>query len=229
MKWLLRIGLSAHIILFSGFISSIYGQNSGPDITSRLGISGGLGVSYHTAQDIVNRINGSGIAGKRVDDFKSAVEFFGAVSIPLTSEWIIKPEYAYMIASHSLPSAVGIANAEFSYVVHMPSMIVQYVLFTAPTYCVKAGAGFGYHLCTYNEKYSSVDRSFSASGAGSLLEFEASNALGDDLAVYLGVQARWDFIGDLKDNAGNAPLGNLGPTSLNFFGIGARLGATYYF
>lgn len=61
--------------------------------SDRIGISAGLGVNYHDAKDIVDRINGNSVTTQRVADFKSGVEFFGAVSIPLSPDWVVKLEY----------------------------------------------------------------------------------------------------------------------------------------
>jgi hypothetical protein len=208
--------------------SGMFGQNSNSDDfhSTRIGISAGMGVNYHTAQDIVNRINGSGIINQRVGDFKSAVEFFGAVSVPVSRDWVVKGEYVYMLASHSLASRVYVGAAEFSYNIHMPTVIGQYILFEAPTYNLKAGAGLGYHFGMYEEKFFNVR--YSSKGIGSLIELEGNNALGESLFAYLGVQARWDFVGNLQDANGKSPS-NAYTTSMNFFSVGARLGMTYYF
>lgn len=111
--------------------------------STRVGISAGMGVSYHTAHDIVDRINGSGITTQRVGDFKSGVDFFGAVSVPVSRDWVVKGEYVYLLASHSLASSISLTNAEFSYSIHMPTIVGQYILFEAPTYNLKVGAGIG--------------------------------------------------------------------------------------
>ena len=187
-----------------------------------------MGVNYHDAPDIVNRINGSGVINQRVGDFKSGVEFFGSISLHLARAWVVKGEYEYLLSSYSLPSSFGYGTAEFSYVVHMPTVIVQYILYEAPTYNLKAGAGIGYHFGTYTEKYSNVDASFSGKGIGSLLELEGNTALGDHLCAYLGIQSRWDLIGELKDELGKPPS-NSTRTTFHFFSVSARLGMSYYF
>jgi hypothetical protein len=217
------------VLLVPALVSSARPQSSADEDfhSIRVGVTVGMGVNYHTAQDIVNRINGSGVVTQRVSDFKSGVDFFGSVSVPLSRDWVVKGEYVYMLSSYSLPSSVSVRNAEFSYNIHMPTLVGQYILFEAPTYNLKAGVGLGYHFATYSEKYSSVDASFTGGGIGSLLELEGNTALGEDLFANLGVQARWDFIGALKDGSGNSPLPSV-RTTLHFFSIGARLGMTYH-
>lgn len=190
-------------------------------------ISAGMGVNYHNATDIVDRINGSPSVSQRVDGFKSGVEFFGAVSVPLNHDWVAKAEYVYLLSSYSVPSSQFLSGVEFSYVVHMPSIVAQYVLYAERTYNFRAGVGFGYHFGVYEERLFGLTR-YTAQGVGSLLELEGNTALGDDLFAHFGVQARWEFIGDLKDERGRSPLGNLGQTSMHFFSLGARLGMSYY-
>lgn len=196
-------------------------------VPSRIGVSAGMGVNYHEARDIVDRINGSGITTQRVDDFTSAIEFFGAVSVPLSEDWVAKGEYVYMLASHSPGSVFGTATSEFTYIVHMPTLVAQYVLVGEPSYNFKAGLGVGFHFATYEEKFFAAR--YTGNGIGTLLELEGNTALGEDLYAHLGVQSRWDFIGTLKDSRGRSPFGNSVATALHFFSVGARLGMTYYF
>lgn len=108
----------------------------------------------------------------------------------------------------------------------MPTLIGQYILYESGTYNFKLGAGVGYHIGSYSEKYSTVDATFNGRGIGSILELEANTALGEHLYAHLGAQLRWDFIGELTNTAGK-PLNSF-PTTLNFFSVGARLGMSYY-
>lgn len=218
------------VLLSTGFAVSVIAQVESPENfpSTRIGISAGMGVNYHDAQDIVSRINGSDIVTQRVGDFKSGVDFFGAISVPVSQDWVMKAEYVYLLASYTLNSNVGNGVAEFSYNVNMPTIIGQYILFESSTYNLKAGAGIGFHFGTYSEKYSNVDVSFTGNGIGTLLELEGNTALDENLFAHLGVQMRWDFVGVLRNSAGNPPLGSLQSPSLHFFGIGARLGMTYY-
>ena len=216
--------LSIVSLLFMSCVFSLHAQS--PSFHShRIGISAGLGVNYHNAKDIVDRINGNSVTTQRISSFKSGAEFFGAVSFPILPDWAVKIEYSYLLASYSQPTNFG--NAEFSYHVHMPSVIAQYILYEAETYNLKLGAGAGYHLGSYSEKYSSVDATFTGNGIGTVLELEANTALGEHLFAHLGTQLRWDFIGELT-NASGKPAGNV-LTTLNFFSAGARLGMSYYF
>ena len=214
--------LAMSVLVSHAFAQSIRDENSH---STRIGIAAGLGVNYHTAKDLVDRINGSGVVSQRVADFKSGVEFFGAVTVPVSSNWVLKGEYSYLLASYSQATSFG--NSDFTYIIHMPTLIGQYILGEESTYNFKAGVGVGYHFGVYEE--SILNDRFTGSGIGTLVELEANTALGEALYAYLGVQMRWDFIGNLKNERGVSPLGNTAATTLHFFGVGARLGITHYF
>ncbi len=218
----LRLSLVALAVLIPGAGSL---AQTDPEVRHRISISAGMGANFHNAQDIVNLINSNSLITRRVDDFQSGVEFFGTVGVPLSPDWEVKVEYVYLIASYSEGTPFG--NAEFSYSLHMPTLIGQYVLHTEQTYNFKAGVGFGYHFGAYTQKYSLVDGTYKGSGVGALIELEGNTALGEDVFAHLGTQIRWDFVGDLKNAAGESPGGTFA-TSLHFFSVGARLGVTVY-
>lgn len=219
-----RLTLCVPVVLL--VLASTRGQTIQNDVAPRMSVSAGMGVNYHNAQDIVNRINGSGVLSRRIDDFKSGVEFFGTFGLPLSTDWQVKFEYVYLIASYSERTSFG-GTADFTYSLHMPTVIGQYVLYAEQTYNFKAGAGFGYHFGRYTERYALVEGDFTGKGIGALLELEGNTALSDNVFAHLGTQLRWDFVGDLKNASGNPPSGTPS-TSLHFFSVGARLGVTVY-
>lgn len=192
----------------------------------RIGVSGGLGVSYVNAVDISDRINLKPGILERASSFISAVEFYGAVSVPASPDWVLKLEYAYLLSSYNVASIYP--NAEFSVVAHLPTFIVQYVLLDHGVYNVKGGAGVGYHHGSYRERYSTADGNYTGSGVGVKLDLEANTAFGEDFYGYIGADLRLDFIGTLSDDG--SPGANIGtlPT-LHFFSLGAKFGFTYYF
>ena len=193
----------------------------------RFGVSGGMGVDYVNAQDVVDYINGVVGAGGRVPDFKAGVEFFAAATVPISEEWGLKIEYAYFLMSFNAPGALDVM--EFTCVAHMPTLIGQYVLADEGVYNLKAGLGVGYHFGSLSEKSSLVNDTRSGTGIGTILDLEANTAFSDDFFGYFGADLRWEFIGEL--NGARTPVaGSLFPTpSLHFFSVGARFGFTYYF
>ncbi|MDH4070166.1 MAG: hypothetical protein OEV30_07055 [Ignavibacteria bacterium] len=215
--------LQACILFTAGAAAQTQGKGSEPN--RRIGISGGMGVSYFNATDIVDRVNGTGITTERADDFVAAAEFFGAVTYPLSADWALKLEYAYLITSYNVQTIFP--GSEFSVTVHMPMLIAHYILVDKGVYNVKAGAGLGYHYGSYVERYGTAGATFTGSGVGAKLDLEANTAFGESFYAYIGGDLRFDFIGSLKpeDNA-NAGVG-ITP-GLGFFSIGAKLGFTFY-
>ena len=198
-----------------------------PTTAIRIGIGGGLGVAAINATDVVNVVNSTPGALERASAFKAAAEFFGYVSVPVDSSWLIKADYGYTLASYNI--ATQYETAEHTLSAHLPSVIVQYVLHDGGLYCLKAGLGGGYHWGSLHMKYSTLNREYAASGFGAVMELEGNTALGTNLFVYLGVLARAEFMGSLEDANGRGPAVNLDDPSLHWFGVGARLGFSYLF
>lgn len=201
----------------------------------RPGVAAGMGVNYLSMTDVVDLANiaSASLGGyQRLPEFKAAAEFFGAVTFPCTPDWLLKLEYAYVLATYNVATAYGSGQAEYTAMAHLPSLIVQYVLVNAPVFNVKVGAGGGYHFGTLAVSYFTQNDRYSGSGPGFVVEAEGNTAFGESLYAYLGVNIRWDFIGTLTNAAGIQPYnaGSTGTgTTMQFFGLGARLGFTYYF
>lgn len=198
----------------------------------RPGLAAGMGVSYVSMTDVVDLANATMGNFERLPEFKAAAEFFGAVTFAWSEDWGVKFEYAYMVASYNVATAFGSGQAEYTATAHLPSLIVQYVLVGHPVYNVKVGAGGGLHFGTLAAKFFTQDDRYSGKGPGFLLDVEGNTAFGEHLFAYLGLNLRWDFIGKLTNAQGMAPnivnTGGTAPT-MQFFGLGARLGFTYYF
>jgi hypothetical protein len=199
------------------------------DPAPRASLSAGMGVEYASYSDVTTLINATLTPAQVVPRFKSAVEFFGAFAFPLSDFWLLKFEYAYMLASFSPQGAYGPASLSVTF--QMPSLILQYMLLDRGVYNVRVGAGGGYHFGSMEEKYLTLDDTFTGKGPGVVLEIEANTAFGDHLFAFLGGNIRWEFIGPLLDASGVSPgvaSGGSGVT-LHSFGAGARLGACYLF
>lgn len=207
---------------------TVQGQNS--QSNARTGVSGGMGVSYVSARDVVDLVNANGGQRERVSEFKAGAEFFCTVTIPVSVDWGLKVEYAYLIFSFN-QSFTSLGASEFTVVVHMPTVLGQYTLVDEGTYNVKVGAGMGYHFGSLTERYLNLDDMYTGKGLGAALGLEANTAFGESFYGHLGGILRWDFVGTLTNEAGrSAKLVTMSsdPT-LEFFSVGARLGFTYYF
>ena len=204
-------------------------QAADSQLSSRVAISAGMGVEYLSVPDVVDFINAlvAPYAVQRIPQFKSAVQFFGAVAYPLSQDWVLKAEYLYMLASYS--PEVGVSS-DFTLTAHMPSVIVQYVLWDEGLYDLKAGAGVGYHVATLADRFLTINDKLTGSGLGVVADLEGNTAFGDHLFAYLGGDVRWEFIGTMKNSSsGSQTSGVIAVPTGNGFGIGARLGLSYYF
>jgi len=194
-----------------------------PPPEPRMGISLGMGVSYVSATDLVDRLNGSGITTERVSSFTAGAEFFGVLSYPLSTDWAVKLEYAYLVASYNVPTISP--GSEFSFSLHMPTLVGQYILVDKGIYNVKGGIGVGYHFGSYFERYVVVESTFTGSGPAIKFDLEANTAFGESFYAYLGADFRFDFVGTLHTEQEQAA--GVVPT-LDFFSAGIKLGFTFY-
>lgn len=213
------------------FVLACAGADAQPPVEShsRIGVSAGMGVTYIHPGDVVDLVNSTPGAMERVPQFKAAAEFFGIANIPVSPQWSLKLEYSYVLASYNI--ATVLAPAEYTLTYHLPSVILQYLLLDAGVYNVRVGGGLGYHIGVLDRKYYSEEDSYTGKGIGTVADVEANTAFGEHLYAYLGVNLRWEFVGDMKDSAGLAPgVTPSGVTpALHLVGAGARLGFTYYF
>lgn len=196
---------------------------------SRIGVSAGMGVSYIDPVDVVDLVNTTPGAVERVPQFKAGVEFFGIANVPVSPDWSLKFEYAYLLASYNIGTVL--TPAEYTLTYHLPSVILQYLLLDAGVYNVRVGAGVGYHVGILERKFFTEDDHYTGTGIGTVADLEANTAFGDHLYAYLGGNLRWELVGDMKNNAGLSPgvTPSGGRPALHLFGAGARLGFTYYF
>jgi hypothetical protein len=188
-----------------------------------------MGVEYASYADVTTLINATVSPAQVVPRFKTAVEFFGAGTLPLTAPWLLKIEYAYTLATFSPQGPFGPATFNVTY--HMPSLILQYMLLDRGVYSVRLGAGGGYHFGRLEENTLYLNDAFTGKGPGIVVEIEANTAFGDHLYAYLGANARWELIGSVADAQGASPgVSSSGlPVTFHSFGAGARLGASYLF
>ncbi len=205
-------------------------QEQPEEIIRRISVSGGLGVGYVSSPDVVNLVNASTVGVERQSEFKAGPEFFAALGIPITADWTLKVEYAYLLLSFN-PSVPLLGATEYSVEVHMPTVIGQYTLIEGGVYNVRFGPGLGYHFGSLIEHYPNLDDGYTGKGLGAVLDLEANTAFGENVYGYFGGNLRWDFIGALTNGVGRtARLASMtSDPTLQFFSVGARLGFTYYF
>jgi hypothetical protein len=195
----------------------------------RPALSVGLGVAYVKPTDLVNLVNATPGAIDQVSEFVTLAEFSGGAALPLADPWVLRIDYVYMIGSLNVQAQFGLA--EYSFALHTPTLVAQYVFADEGLYNVIGGVGVGYHFGNLTISQYGTDQNYSASGPGLLASLEGNTAFGEHLFANFCILARWEFIGELETAQGQkagAGAGGSGAT-LNMFGVGARLGFTYYF
>jgi hypothetical protein len=215
-------------LLLAAGLSLAHGQ-AHPEAGAGPALAAGLGVSYVAPRDLVDLVNATAGGTGRVAQFTAFGEFFGAFSLPVSTDWILKFEYAYLTGSYSVSSLYG--ATDFNVTAHCPSVIVQYVIAERGVYDLKCGIGGGYHFGGVAERLQSLEYTYTGKGPGLVGELEGNTAFGDHLFAFLGVNLRWSSIGALANSAGVSPghAAGGGGTTLAFFGAGARLGMSYHF
>jgi hypothetical protein len=201
-------------------------QENGPQTS--VAFSAGMGVSYINAPSIVDYLNKYTSQADRVADFTPAVEFFAAPEVPLSPTLILKLEYAYLLKSYSLVESQG--TYSFDYSVHMPTVVLNYLL-EGDKFYVKVGGGIGYHFGKFSYLFpnASSEARFTGGGLGLKLELMGNTAFGESLYGLIGGDIRLDFIGALKDADGKGPAGAIDPVKLRFASAGIKFGLIYYF
>jgi hypothetical protein len=203
-------------------------------IKRTISFSGGMGVTYIRAIDIVNYLNQYTSVYEKLDNFSSAVEFFAAPEYSLNDDFSLKLEYSYLLKSYSIANPSS-GNFQFEYADHMPTALLLYVL-DGDGFYVKLGGGLGYHFGKFTQLFpnSSTEERFTGRGLGFKIEAVGNTAFGESLYGVIGADARLDLIGRLTDDTGKnleirRPQGSAAPVRLRFVSIGIKFGLIYYF
>ncbi|MBI2429190.1 MAG: hypothetical protein HYV29_10435 [Ignavibacteriales bacterium] len=191
-----------------------------------IAIVAGMGVDLVNAPEIVEYVNSTAAYGQTVDDFATAVDFFGGVEFPVGKEWGIKVEHMYLFKSYNFLSRSG-ATHDFFYAVHAPSLLIQKVV-GGEGYFVKMGAGGGYHFGRATETISTfgTSRDYTASGVGLKAEIVGQTAFDENFFGYIGGQLGWEWLGKFLGT--DATISLVKTKELRYFYAGLRFGVTYY-
>ena len=192
----------------------------------------GMSVNAVAASDIVDYINSVSTYAQRVDDFASAVDFFGGVEFPVGKGWGMKLEHTYLVKSYNFPGNTG-GTYDFFYSVQVPSVLVQKVI-SGDGYFVKFGAGGGYHFGSAEQTISTygISSDYTAEGIGLKAEMTGQTAFDENFFGYISGHLGWEFLGELKEAATeqnlSQPTNVSEPVKLNYFFAGIRFGVIYY-
>ncbi|MGA9119523.1 MAG: hypothetical protein WB699_09165 [Bacteroidota bacterium] len=201
-----------------------------PPLSERVTIAAGMAVSYISAGDIVNLVNATPGALEQTGTYKTGIQFFGSVELPISPLWMIKADYAYLIASYNIASGFGNAGtAEYTVTAHLPSIVFQYNVVDKPEYAFRLGLGAGYHVGQLSTTFFSQTQTYSATGIGAVLEAEGMTAVSENIFAVLGASARWEWIGALKNSLGLEPTNISNAITLNMFAPSIKIGVVYAF
>lgn len=220
----MRKVLSVALLFFSPLLS----QTDKLFVVRENGIAivGGMGINLVNAPEIVDYINVTALSSQRVDDFATAVDFFGGIELPIGEAWGLKIEHTYLFKSYSFLTATGATN-ELFYSVQAPSIILQKV-YSGEGYFVKMGGGGGYHFGSASEKISTfgVTSDYTTSGIGMKIDIVGQTAFDRNFYGYIGGHMGWELLG--KFSTTNSAPSALEAKRMKYFYAGLRFGITYY-
>jgi hypothetical protein len=201
-----------------------------PVIAERMrpGFALGMGVAYINPTDVVDMLNGAFRPTERLPDFHAGVNFFASGFVPLSPDWMLKIEYAYLLNTYNITAVFG--PGEFTMRAHMPTVYVHYMLVDEGLYNLSGGIGVGYHFGALDTQYGTLIDTYTAHGVGGALDLQGNTAISENLFVHLDAQARWEYFGELHNAAGKSPGVNARgePAVLSWFSVDARIGFSYY-
>ena len=219
-------------ILFAGTVVVSQVQAAKNEIATvesenRIGVYGGMGIHVLSAQSIVDYLNALPTSSTRIDNWGTAVEFFGGVEIPVSPLWAVKVEHSFLFKSYTIDA--GTYNEDLHYDVQAPMVMVQYVI-PGKGYFVKFSGGGGYHWGTVTPpKLYGVTTNYRATGPGMRAEAEGQTAFDAHLFGYISASLGAELLGKVKSADGQELWNGGGTVSLNYFNVGVRFGLMYYF
>jgi len=217
-------------LVFLGFVTSAaFGQT---DQSRRfISFSAGMGINGHSATSTADYISTILQLREpdRIGDFTSAIEFFAAPEFQISDDWSLGLEYSYMVKSYRLSSTAGPGISEFSTSVHMPTVVLHYLV-PGEGYWLKLGGGVGYYLGSFSQALfgSGQEETYRASAPGLKLEVVGNTMFDDSFYGYIGVDLRWAFDETFSDADGHTPSCQGLSPGLGFFNVGLKLGVTLF-
>lgn len=233
MKRILQLSAVVATLAWSGLTQPIQARQSEPAGKPRfLDITVGMGIDLHSATSIVDYINlvAQPRSDQKLSEFSSAVEFFVVPELQFSDSWSAGLEYSLLIKSYSIDDRSGFSRSEFSYQVHMPTMLLHRVVF-GEGYRVKMGGGIGYHLAEFTQRFPSIGSEVELVARGIAFKVDIVGNTQFDETMYgsIGLDLRWDFAGALERSGSQPGDANTSVTypKMNFFSVGLKFGVTF--
>ena len=208
------------------FMSVIFTATSFPQFSVR----GGMGISFVSMPSLTDYLNQNFVpSNQQLGSFNSSVIFSGEGYMPVSKNYDIGLEVAYLINSYTYNDITGQQN-DFTYNILMPSLTGYYVI-SGTGFNFKFGAGIGPRFVHLNRTQSGfISEKYTVTGFGMLLSADGNTLLSGNLYANIGADLRYDFNGEPK-NGGKPIINNNYGTNVNMnsFSVGLRLGVTYIF
>lgn len=195
---------------------------------------GGLGVEYYKADGLSNYLNYAAPGSVTPGSYTSAIRFILGGEFDVTKDWAVGIEYGYITKSVTGSNAVSSQQVSFSY--SLPSLTIRRLI-SGDGYSLRFGGAFGYHFgsLSTSSPYSNQSVDYSAKGIGVQLDGSLDTRLDPKLYARVAVNARAEFVGDLKAADGSNLTyidynsGNTLPVNMHMLGVGLSFGLVYYF
>jgi hypothetical protein len=223
----------AALLILCCFVRPLNAQFTAGDSGKRfLDFTVGLGVAAHSAPSVVNYINAVAqpFPNQIVDQFNSAAEFYAIPELQVSKEWSMAIEYSLLIKSYSLDDRSGFSRTEMSYEVHMPTVLVHYLVL-GEGFRVKLGGGIGYHFVRFDQRFPTIGsgETLRSQGLGFKLDAIGNTKFDDSFYGSIGIDLRWDFLGTLSRSGESAQVARSGAAlpGMSFFNAGVKFGITF--
>lgn len=195
-------------------------------------LSAGMGIGAYSATATADYISAmlQLPESERPGDFTAAIEFFATPEVQLSDDWSLALEYSYLVKSYRLSSTAAPGTSEFSTSIHMPTVILHYLI-PGQGYWLKLGGGVGYYVSSFSQSLfgSGQTQEFQASAPGLKFEAVGNTMFDESFYGYIGLDARWAFESSYSGQDGASPSYQATAPSLGFFNLGLKLGVAFLF
>ena len=206
-----------------GLASMIFGLLVGPASAQDFSATAGLGLEYYNAPSLSKYFAGT-TGGVTPGTYMTSVQLEAGAECFIASDWAIGIEYAY------LTNQSNGNGYQISYSYSLPTVILRRVI-AGDNYYLRFGGGIGYHSSSLSELILNT-QDYSSSGIGLKFDGAIDTKLNEDFYVRVDVDARSEFMGNLKSKTNGSVLTNFNDSSRvnsNLSGVGVTFGLVYYF
>ena len=182
-------------------------------------------INIPSLNDYINQIP----SADQLQSFNIAPIFAIEVGFFFSQSFEVGIEIPYQIYSYSTNLA-GSGQYEIYYDELLPSVMAYYVI-SGAGYNFKFGGGLGprFVFVTEEKKWLGTSDEYNSIGFGGLLRIEGNTVLATNLYANIGVDMRYDFNGEPKDDNGKYLFNIVEDENVNFntFSVGIKLGISY--